>query len=111
MINNEDGREGNTEHVENVETGSPAEEELKEPSPTGSPRISPIGGTGAVGAEGNRSRGDSGESTRSVPPPIYDPDGDQITPAPAARVVHDVDTKDIGNINILDHARMHEATQ
>ena len=32
-------------------------------------------------------------------------------PAPAAHVVHDVDTKDIGNINILDHARMHEATQ
>lgn len=111
MINNEEGREGNTEHVENANTGLPAEEELKEPSPTGSPRIAPIGGTGGATTEGNRSRGDSGESSRSAPPPVYDPDGDRITPAPTAVVVHDVDSKEIGNINILDHARMHEATQ
>lgn len=104
------GEGGSGEHVENAETetGTRAEQELKEPSPTGSPRITPISGA-AGNLEGNRSRGDSGESSRSAPPPVYEADGDQITPAP--QIVHDVDSKEIGNIEILGRERLHEATQ
>lgn len=108
VIGNEDGASADSsgEHVEDA--GTRAEEELKEPSPTGSPRITPVGGSLVTG-EGNRSRGDSGESSRSAPPPVYEADGDQITPAP--RIVHDVDSKEIGNIEVWGSGRMHEATQ
>lgn len=105
MIGDEDKEERESEHIENVVPASRAKEAVKEPSPTGSPRVSPVGG-----AEGTRSRGDSGESSSSAPSPGYD--GDQITPAPRDMgVVRDVDSKDIGNVNILDHVHMHEATQ
>ena len=114
MIGEEDKDGRESEHVEHAETGSKAEEELKEPSPTASPRLSPA----ASSAEGNRSRGDSGESSGSAPPPIYvesppTEDGDQITPAPQAVLQHEVDRKDLGSVNVLDHghAHAHEATQ
>ncbi len=104
VIGNEDGKAHNSnEHIEHA-SPTKAEEELKEPSPTGSPRV------GAV--EGNRSRGDSGESSASAPPPIYveEPtDGDQITPAPVVR--HTGDEKDLGQVGIWDRERVHEATQ
>lgn len=111
MIGDEDGKAGQEgEHIEHA--GSAAEEELKEPSPTGSPRISPA----ARNLDGaNRSRGDSGESSHSAPPPIYveNPDGDdvdRIEPVAQPAVRHDVDKKEIGNVNVL-HSVQHEATQ
>ena len=113
MIGEEDkGRE--SEHIEHAEPPSKAEEELKEPSPTGSPRLT------AGSVEGNRSRGDSGESSHSAPPPIYveqPPNGngragdDEITPAPQPQLVHNVDQKHYGDINVLAHGHAHEATQ
>ena len=110
MIGEED-KARNSEHIEHADSGSRAEEELKEPSPSGSPRLSP-----ATAVEGNRARGDSGESSSSAPPPIYvehppNADGtDQITPAPA-RLIHDVDKKDYGDVQVLNHGHAHEATQ
>ena len=109
MIGDEEGKNGReNEHIEHAT--STAEEELKEPSPTGSPRLSPGSLDGA-----NRSRGDSGESSASAPPPIYveNPDGedvDRIEPVVDAGVRHEVDKKEIGNVNVLQAAR-HEATQ
>ena len=105
MIGTEDKDARGDEHIENAEPQSKAEEQLKEPSPHGSPRISPVSGL-----EMNRSRGDSGESSASAPPPVYDEGGDQITPAPAG-VVHHVDSKDIGSIDVWDHHGAHEAMQ
>ncbi|KAK5133409.1 hypothetical protein LTR08_007748 [Meristemomyces frigidus] len=73
--------------------------------------------------EGNRSRGDSGESSSSAPPPIYvenppppstfgENQDDQITPAPVApMMIHDPDKKWAGDVKVLDHVRLHEATQ
>ena len=124
MIGDEDkpGRHGD-EHIEDAAAagtqstaGDQLDEQFKEPSPTTSPD-----GSLAVSAEGNRSRGDSGESSGSAPPPIYvesapsagedGGDVDQIHPAPAG-VVRDVDSKDIGNVNVLDRTvHAHEATQ
>jgi hypothetical protein len=99
VIGNEDKQSAENDHIEHAD---PAEEDLKEPSPTASPVV-----------EGNRSRGDSGESSGSAPPPIYvedaSVDGDQITPAPI--VSHDVDSKDIEKVNIWDHGHVREATQ
>ena len=112
MIGDED--KARSEHIEDAESTSRIEEELKDPSPTGSPRTAPL-----AAFEGNRSRGDSGESSSSAPPPIYvelptpgiERDGDlQITPAPA-QIVHDPDRKDYGNINVLEHGQVHETTQ
>ncbi|KAK3710872.1 SNF1-interacting protein [Vermiconidia calcicola] len=114
MIGNEDKAGQQDEHLEHAST-DPAEERLKEPSPTGSPRIS------SAVSEGNRSRGDSGESSGSstAPPPIYVEAAlgeDEITPAPrGGQHRHDVDSKDIGSFHVLDrgHGREHgrEATQ
>jgi hypothetical protein len=104
VIGNEDKASNGNEHIEDsasTDMTTRAEEELKEPSPTGSPAI-----------EGNRSRGDSGESSGSAPPPIYIEaagDGDQITPAPI--VSHEVDKKDLGQVDVWDRAHVHEATQ
>ncbi|KAK4547694.1 hypothetical protein LTR36_000651 [Oleoguttula mirabilis] len=112
MIGNED-KARESEHIEHAEPASKAEEELKEPSPTGSPRVAP-----AASVEGNRSRGDSGESSVSVPPPIYvehpptpgsERDIDQITPVPA-QMIHDPDKK-YGDLNVLNHPHVHETTQ
>jgi hypothetical protein len=109
MIGDEEGKHGrDSDHIEHAT--STVEEELKEPSPTGSPRLSPGTFDGA-----NRSRGDSGESSVSAPPPIYveTPDGediDRIEPVVDAGVRHEVDKKEIGNVNVLQAAQ-HEATQ
>ncbi|KAK5128316.1 hypothetical protein LTR85_002983 [Meristemomyces frigidus] len=112
VIGNED-KARESEHIENAEPASKAEEELKEPSSTGSPRVAP---TSSV--EGNRSRGDSGESSASAPPPIYvehpptpgsERDIDEITPVPT-RILHDPDKK-YGDFNVLDHGHVHETTQ
>lgn len=111
MIGDEEGKENpGSEHIEHA--ASTAEEELKEPSPTGSPRISPVAG-GLDG--GNRSRGDSGESNHSAPPPIYveNPDGedvDRIEPV-AQEVRRDVDQKEIESVNVVQSVPHHEATQ
>lgn len=113
MIGDEEGKDS-SEHVEHAtDPTSRAEEELKEPSPTGSPRLSPYSGTGSV--EGaNRSRGDSGESSGSAPPPIYveNEDGedvDRIEPVAQSAVHHD-DKKEIGSVSML-HTAQHQATQ
>ncbi|KAK3628288.1 SNF1-interacting protein [Elasticomyces elasticus] len=117
MVGKEEDKGRESEHIEHAgEPGTRAEEELKEPSssPTGSLRLPP-----STSVEGyNRSRGDSGESSSSAPPPIYvehpptpGVDGvDQITPAPV-RLVHDVDKKDYGDVHVLNHADVREATQ
>lgn len=111
VIGEEDKGGHESEHIEDAgDTASRAEAELKEPSPAGSPRVVPE----ATG-EGNRSRGDSGQSSHSAPPPIYvenapSANGDEeITPAP--RIVHDVDSKDINRVDVVDHGHAHEATQ
>jgi hypothetical protein len=88
---------------EHIEHAAP-QDQLKEPSPTSSPRV------GAV--EGNRGRGDSAESTGSSPPPIYveqASDGDRIEPAPVVR--HSGDEKNIGQVGIWGTEQVHEATQ
>lgn len=118
VIGEEDKGGHASEHIEHAageSASSRAEADLKEPSPTGSPRLSPEPPNG----EGNRSRGDSGESSNSAPPPIYVENpppstdgGDEITPAP--RLVHDqMDAKDTARFDVVDHghAHAHEATQ
>lgn len=121
------GEEDKVRENEHIETAGPiiskAEEELKEPSPTGSPRVVPL-----AGVDGNRSRGDSGDSSASPPPPIYveapvgdknivldDTGSDQITQAPPPRPVPDVEKKgyDESCVNVLDHGHghVHGATQ
>lgn len=115
MIGDEDKAGRESEHIENASPSPPAEEELKEPSPTGSPpRASPL----ATPAEGNRSRGDSGESSASAPPPIYiehppTPGADdEITPVPTnvQQVAHDPDRKEYGAVNVLEHGHVHGTT-
>ncbi|KAI7382674.1 hypothetical protein KC328_g11660, partial [Hortaea werneckii] len=111
MIGNEDEKAHGTERIEEAEPSSRAEEELKEPSPTASPRVAPASLT-----EGNRSRGDSGESSSSAPPPIYvehppTPGADEeITAAPRAEMVHDPDKKEYGAVNVLEHGGVREST-
>lgn len=110
MIGQEDQQKSGNEHIEHAPDSQPAskaEEELKEPSPTGSPRLSPAMN---VGLDGNRSRGDSGESSSSsAPPPIFvegeNKKQDQISPAPAAQTtfVHDTDSKGVGSVEVKDH--------
>ena len=75
--------------------------------------------TGLV--EGNRSRGDSGESSVSAPP-IYvehallpnisgENEDDQIMPAPTAPImIHDPDKKWAADMNLLDHGHVRETT-
>lgn len=110
MIGDEEGKDGReNEHIEHA--GSSAEEEVKEPSPAGSPRISPVAGGVEVA---NRSRGDSGESSHSAPPPIYveNPEGedvDRIEPVAESALRHEVDKKEFGNVNVV-HEVQHEAT-
>ncbi|KAK5169660.1 SNF1-interacting protein [Saxophila tyrrhenica] len=101
--NDSEKTDAENEHIEHAPPTA-AESELKEPSPTGSPRVTAV--------EGNRSRGDSGESSGSAPPPIYveapEAQGDQITPAPTV-VRHGGDEK-VGEVGMWD-GRVHEATQ
>lgn len=117
VIGEEDKPGHESEHIEHAAgddtTTSKAEADLKEPSPPGSLRAE-------ASVDGNRSRGDSGESSHSAPPPIYvehpphangEGGGDEeITPAPP-RLVRDVDSKDINRVDVVDHGRAHEATQ
>lgn len=122
MVGTED-KARETEHLEDVPAWDPvlkAEEELREPSTT----ASPAGGLEVDRA--SRSRGDSGESSSSAPPPIYvervadhttrppgpHEDGDEITPAPPpAGMMHGVDNKFEADMEVLDHGHGHEATQ
>jgi len=111
MIGEEDKFGGGNEHIEDASPTSQAEEQLKEPSPTGSPRVSP------ATLEGNRSRGDSGESSSFAPPPVYVEapaaidhavDGDEIAPVAAeARLLHDPDAKEFGSVNVEDRGQGH----
>jgi hypothetical protein len=105
MVDHDDKvREG--EHVERVENASQAEAEVKEPSPAVSREHMPA-------PDGGRTRGDSGESSNSAPPiyaehpPSNDVDDDTITPA-AREQVHLPDSKEIGNVSILDHDQFHD---
>ncbi|KAK4619726.1 hypothetical protein CLAFUW4_11105 [Fulvia fulva] len=106
------GKEEGDDHVEHAgmetEPTTRAEEELKEPSPTASPGLAPTSIT-----DGTRSRGNSGESSASAPPPIYvehpdmevkrehgDGDDDEIQQVPQSRLVHDPDRKEVGGIDV-----------
>ncbi|EME41358.1 hypothetical protein DOTSEDRAFT_73692 [Dothistroma septosporum NZE10] len=91
------GKEERNEHVEHA--GTTAEEELKEPSPTASPGLAPSSLT-----EGNRSRGDSGDSSASAPPPIYverpeQKRGDDIETGQRTTLVVS-DSKEVGGIDV-----------
>ncbi|KXS94811.1 hypothetical protein AC578_6438 [Pseudocercospora eumusae] len=93
------------QHIEHAL--SKAEEDVKEPSPTGSPAALP------VRIDGSRSRGDSGESSSSAPPPVYvEPAspayGDEITPVPTHAHQHDSDVKEHHSVEILHHGERRE---
>lgn len=118
MIGEEDKNLASDEHIEHAEPVSKAEEELKEPSPSGSPRGAPAT---LSPADGNRSRGDSGESSSSAPPPIYvehaqnGGEGDDINaaPQPQQRLVHDPDKKQYGEVNVAEsgHDGVHDTAR
>lgn len=104
MIESDD--KSNSQHLEHAEPSSQAAEQLKEPSPTCSPRIPPT----YLSGDGNRSRGDSGESSSSAPPPVYveqhsevKHDNDVITPAPQHFAVHHPDHKEACKVEFVDH--------
>ncbi|KAF2209650.1 hypothetical protein CERZMDRAFT_113946 [Cercospora zeae-maydis SCOH1-5] len=110
MIESDD--KAHSQHVEHTDAPSPAAEQLKEPSPTGSPLPSPS----LLPGGGNRSRGDSGESSSVAPPPSYvEPsqesekhvDADAITPAPETIAVHDPDHKEPCSVQLMDHGHGH----
>ena len=109
MIESDD--KGNSQHLEHVEPPSQAAEQLKEPSPTGSPRMPPT----YLSGDGNRSRGDSGESSSSAPPPVYveqhreaeKRDSDEITSAPQPFAVHNPDHKEPCSVQLVDHGPGH----
>ncbi|CAK4032773.1 hypothetical protein DOTSEDRAFT_73692 [Lecanosticta acicola] len=104
MIGEEDKQQHGNEHIEHAPE-TKAEEEVREPSPTGSPRLSP-----SLNVVDGRSRGDSGESSSSsAPPPIYveGHSDDQIHPAPQPQLLHDPDSKTIGNVDVSDHGHGH----
>lgn len=122
----EEGKERereNAEHVEHFETNA----EQGEGSSNGS--VNCLRPQDGVGGEGNRSRGDSGESSSSAPPPVYveadggangqtdagaEKDGDEITTAAKVERVSrsaDMDKKHYGDVQILDRAHRNEATQ
>lgn len=102
-----DDKEKDGEHVERVETAQPIsreEAQLKEPSPA------------TYREQGVRSRGDSSESSSSAPP-IYAEhappstrmvargEDDGISPVERGDL-HISDSKEIGNVSILDHERI-----
>lgn len=63
--------------------------------------------------DGTRSRGDSGESSSSAPPPTYVDGSDEITPANAQGTTSlgAMDQKHYGDVRILNAAQRNEATQ
>ncbi|KAK4493857.1 hypothetical protein PRZ48_015042 [Zasmidium cellare] len=100
MIGEEDKAEKN-EHIEHAGDNHTSNE-LRESSPTNSPSSLLVDDT-----THNRSRGDSGESSSSAPPPIYieghraesEKDAeDEISPAPGVR--HELDQKEFGRVNV-----------
>ncbi|EME88464.1 uncharacterized protein MYCFIDRAFT_88910 [Pseudocercospora fijiensis CIRAD86] len=101
MVDEDKAGADTSQHIEHAP--SKAEEDVKEPSPTGSPVALP------VHIDGNRSRGDSGESSSSAPPPVYvEPAspayGDEITPVPTrTHHQHDSDFKEHHSVKILHH--------
>lgn len=115
MIGEEDKAGDKNEHIEHAP--SKAEDELKEPSPNTSPRPTPASLVVDDSTQ-NRSRGDSGESSSSAPPPIYveeperEKDGaDEIRPAPgvATQLRRDPDQKEFGRVevDVAAHGQMH----
>ena len=114
LINQEDEEKARgSEHIENAE-------EVQHPAS----KLASLVPLGRGSVEGNRSRGDSGESSSSAPPPIYvelpplpgafsGNSDDQITPAPiAALTIHDPDKKWAADMDLLDHGHvLQETTQ
>lgn len=110
MIGEKDKAGGNDQHIEHAGEAptTKAEDELKELSPTGSPRPAPASLLVDDSTQ-NRSRGDSGESSSSAPPPIYveehraetEKDAAEIRPAAGGVPLrHDPDKKEFGNVNL-----------
>ncbi|KAF7192291.1 Protein SIP5 [Pseudocercospora fuligena] len=104
MVDEDKAGADSSQHIEHA---SKAEEDVKEPSPTGSPAALP------VQIDGSRSRGDSGESSSSAPPPVYvEPAspayGDEITPVPTHTQHHDSDVKEYHSVEILHHGERRE---
>lgn len=108
MVDHDKGREG--EHIERVETVVPTprvETQSKEPTSAVAREYVPA-------VDGLRSRGDTGESSTSAPPVYAEHapaatginDEDMITPAGRKEPVHLPDSKEIGNVSILDHERI-----
>lgn len=117
MVDEDKAGADSSQHLEHAPFPSKAEEDLKEPSPTGSPRLAAA--VLPVTIDGNRSRGDSGESSSSAPPPVYiEPasptqaapayaEGEEITPVPthAHQQIRDSDVKEHHSVEILTHGR------
>lgn len=114
MIDSEEKPSDSSQHLEHAP--SQAQDHLKEPSPTGSPRIPPA----RLTTDGNRSRGDSGESSSTAPPPVYveaasptdrqhhDKDNEITSAPPTVEVQSHSDRKEFETINVLDHGHTHE---
>lgn len=105
MIGSEDNPQSGANHTETAQLTSRVDDYFNGSNTPSSPQLELM-----HGVERTRSRGDSGESNSSAPP-VYDGEGDQITPAPVAIVRHDVDSKEIGGVNLLEHVGVHQATQ
>ncbi|KAI5356993.1 putative protein Sip5/DA2 [Septoria linicola] len=110
MIESDD--KAHSQHLEHAESPGQATGQLKEPSPAGSPHLPPTYPASIGGS--NRSRGDSGESSSSAPPPVYvephrEPGvtqvngDDEIRPAPQAITVTNADHKEPCSVELLDH--------
>ena len=90
-------------------TTNTAEEEVKEPSPSPEPSLQ---------VDGTRSRGDSGESSSTAPPPIYvehppTPGVDSIeqaAPLEEMGLVREADKKDYRDVEVVSHEPAREAT-
>lgn len=129
MIGEESEKAGRgSEHIENSISGQESADAHPEAPRLSSPASEIV--------EGNRSRGDSGESSSSAPPPIYveaspglhgggektadgDANGDAgvdaisaVPPHTEARVVHGVDSKHVGDVEVVDRGEVRrEAAQ
>ena len=123
MVGEEESKARESEHIEHAAAAAidttpstKPPEELKQLNPH--PPHAPSPPAPAAAAPGiqlyNRSRGDTGESSASAPPPIYvehpppltpgvEAGGDQILPAPLAALVHEVDRKEYGDVRMLGH--------
>lgn len=112
MIDNEqkkqDDQDPTSEHIETHTEQREAEQQIQRPS---APHIKP---NSIPQTTSTRSRGDSGESTSSAPPPVYvestEGDSEEITPAVTVRA--DQDAKDFQGMDFWEGvSRAQEATQ